>query len=126
MDIILQVDEEIREITTKVTDEEKTVFSKNIKYTKRLTIVFTIIALLTGNLMCINSFVQSLLYTPDVYDESLVRFTQYEKTEFIIFFIVRNNPREKIFQCYHPLSSAHGFPLTISGIISKLFIRFSS
>lgn len=77
MEIISQVDWEFEELTSTLRfKKEKKIYFKNIKNTKRLTFLFTMSALLTGNLMCINSFIQSLLYKPHIIiNEMVCNFT---------------------------------------------------
>ena len=45
------------------TDEDEV--AQSIKYMKRLTVMFWISALITANMMCLNSAVQALLYQPE-------------------------------------------------------------
>ena len=46
------------------TNEEIQILNRKIRYTQILTILFWTSALITGNLMCINSFVHSFMYEP--------------------------------------------------------------
>lgn len=59
INIIKTVDDELRQME-KVHDEEiREIISSSIKYQRKLTASFWIIALITGNLMCVYSAVQS-------------------------------------------------------------------
>ncbi|GAB0100780.1 Odorant receptor [Sergentomyia squamirostris] len=45
-------------------EEEQEIIEENLKYTRKLTLGFWAIALTTGNLMCIQSFILSFFYEP--------------------------------------------------------------
>ena len=57
------LDAGVHEIIMKTgTNYAKDILWKNVRYAQRLTRLFGICALITGNLMCVNSLVQSLLF----------------------------------------------------------------
>jgi gustatory receptor len=70
--MIRLVDKTLSRIQRHGTFEEVRILKRNIRYMTILTIFFWLSALITGNLMCINSFIQSFIYEPKfTFDESL-------------------------------------------------------
>ena len=54
----------------------KDILDIKVKYTRNLTIIFWVFALITAMTMCINSFIQSFFYEPQtIFDDIKVRIT---------------------------------------------------
>lgn len=66
--VIKFVDDELRQLMSlRVGDEKvKQIVASSVSYQRKLTASFWAIALITGNLMCVNSAVRALLYAPEV------------------------------------------------------------
>lgn len=62
--MIEEVDSGISIIMSNHEPEEMKIVKDNINYNKKLTIVFWVCALITGNSMCINTLIQSFSYDP--------------------------------------------------------------
>lgn len=65
VNIIKQVDAELVELGSSNDGTVKTIIDSSVSYMQRLTTIFWISALITGNMMCINSAFQALRYQPD-------------------------------------------------------------
>lgn len=62
INIVKLLDAEVQDILKTGTNYAKHILLKNARYAQRLTCFFWICALITGNLMCINSLVQSIFF----------------------------------------------------------------
>uniref|UniRef100_A0A1B0DIE1 Uncharacterized protein n=1 Tax=Phlebotomus papatasi TaxID=29031 RepID=A0A1B0DIE1_PHLPP len=81
--IVARLDDMLSQLMDTEVPEERDIIEKNLKYTRTLTLGFWTIALTTGNLMCVQSFILSFLYEPhDVYDPVTVR-------KFFIFLAIK-------------------------------------
>uniref|UniRef100_A0A7G3AS51 Odorant receptor n=1 Tax=Lutzomyia longipalpis TaxID=7200 RepID=A0A7G3AS51_LUTLO len=74
--LVAELDDFLRQLMeTKVVEEMK-IIKRNLKYTKELTIAFWTIALTTGNLMCVQSFILSFIYEPHIVYDPLTNTSQ--------------------------------------------------
>jgi hypothetical protein len=75
--MVKTVDEKVTEIETLDDLPSKKILNDSARYVKYLTILFWICAMLTANLMCVNSFVQSFLYEPVVEVKDGINVTSF-------------------------------------------------
>lgn len=93
VNIIKEVDGGLTEAMKSDDVNAKKVIASSVAYMRNLTASFWISALITGNLMCINSAVQSLYYQPDAssYPPSILRswfpFDDYWNRFWVIYAI---------------------------------------
>ena len=62
MNIIKTVDDEVKEVTTSGNEIVMKIYKKSLKYLQRLTMSFWVMALITGNLMCIQSAIRAIFF----------------------------------------------------------------
>lgn len=75
--MVKMVDDKVNEIESDGDDFEKRVLNDSGKYVKYLTVGFWICAMITANLMCVNSFIQSFIYEPTVELRDSVNVTSF-------------------------------------------------
>lgn len=65
VNIVRTLDTELREVENAGDGEKREIITSSIRYMEKLTASVWIIALITGNLMCVHSAVQALFFHPD-------------------------------------------------------------
>ncbi|CRL07291.1 CLUMA_CG020270, isoform A [Clunio marinus] len=120
--IIKYVDSEIKKMLSIEDNHEKEIIHSSIKYMRNLTACFWIIALITGNLMCVNAAVQAFLHTSDKSPPLILRnwfpFNNFWLSYFIQYYIM--NIGMLIVPCWHSfIVSIMIFVITKLKILNK-------